>query len=137
MLSGPPGCSGLELTGSREYGENHVSRTEVCLPAGHDAVATMHGRRRARAVQSPSPAAGRGRAGGATLNSPVGGATEPDQETCKQVCGTFSNPLSLAMDVLPHSHVSFPRAKNPAAEIISFKEWLLRGKEFHQLPRNH
>ena len=103
----------IRLVGQRFVSLRVTMQWPLCMAADVLAPPSHHH------VQSPSPAAGRSRAGGAALNSTVGGATEPDQETWKQVCGTFSNPLSLAMDGLPHSHVSFPRAKNPAAQIVS------------------
>lgn len=37
VQSGPPRLQQARVGGMREHGENQVSRTEVCLPVGHDA----------------------------------------------------------------------------------------------------
>lgn len=55
-----------------------------------------------------------------------------DAEPCRFV-GPSPIDLTPQWDGLYHSNVSFPRA-NPAPVVLQFQS-LLRGKEFHQLPK--
>lgn len=78
------------------------------------------------------PAQGLGRRGHPKLLGRRGYKTSPGnlRSRAQQVGGTFSNPLNFAVD-------GFPCANSAAVISISFKERILRGKEFDQLPRNH